>query len=66
MKKKIVYILLIILLIGLLFISFKIISGKYDKQDALILSFKEIVPLKLKNSLRNYVYEFRKNLNKNL
>ena len=65
MKKKIVYTLLIILLIGLLFISFKIISGKYDKQDALILSFKEIVPVKLKNSLRNYVYEFRKNLDKN-
>lgn len=65
MKKKIVYTLLIILLIGLLFISFKIISGKYDKQDALILSFKEIVPIKLKNSLKNYVYELRKNLNKN-
>ena len=65
MKKKFVYTLLIILLIGLLFISFKIISGKYDKQNAFILSFKEIVPVKLKNNLRNYVYEFRKNLDKN-
>ena len=65
MKKNFVYTLLIILLVGLLFISFKIISGKYDKQNTIILFFKEIVPVKLMNYLRNYVYELRKNLNKN-
>ena len=65
MKKNFVYTLLIFLLIGLLFISFKIISGKYDKQNTIILFFKEIVPVKLMNYLRNYVYELRKNLNKN-
>jgi len=65
MKKFFVYTLLIFLLIGLLFISFKIISGKYDKQNTIILFFKEKFPVKLKNYLRNYVYELRKNLNKN-
>ena len=65
MKKNFVYTLLIFLLIGLLFISFKIISGKYDKQNTIILFFKEKFPVKLKNYLRNYVYELRKNLNKN-
>ena len=65
MKKKIVYTFLITLILGLLFISFKIISGKYDKQNAIILFFKEIVPVKLKNNLRNYVYEFRTSLDKN-
>ena len=65
MKKNFVYTLLIILLVGLLFISFKIISGKYDKQNTIILFFKEKFPVKLKNYLRNYVYELRKNLNKN-
>ena len=64
MKKKIVYTFLITLILGLLFISFKIISGKYDKQNAIILFFKEIVPVKLKNNLRNYVYEFRTSLDK--
>ena len=64
MKKKIVYTFLITLILGLLLISFKIISGKYDKQNAIILFFKEIVPVKLKNNLRNYVYEFRTSLDK--
>ena len=64
MKKKIAYTFLLILIFGFLFISFKIVSGKYDKQNTIILFFKDMIPEKLKSNLRNYVYEFRGSLDK--
>ena len=64
MKKKIAYTFLLILIFGFLFISFKIVSGKYDKQNTIILFFKDMIPEKLKSNLRNYVYKFRGSLDK--
>ena len=64
MKKKIAYTFLLTLIFGFLFISFKIVSGKYDKQNTIILFFKDMIPQKLKSNLRNYVYEFRGSLDK--
>lgn len=64
MKKKIAYSFLLILIFGFLFISLKIVSGKYDKQNAIILFFKDMIPEKLKSNLKNYVYEFRGLLDK--
>ena len=57
--KKIIYTFALILLIGTIFFSYKVISGKYDKQNSFILKIKEIVPIKLKNNLKNYIYNFR-------
>ena len=60
--KKIIYTFVLISLIGTIFFSYKVISGKYDKQNSFILKIKEIVPIKLKNNLKNYIYNFRATL----
>ena len=61
--KKIIYFVIILLFLTTSFLSYRIISGEYDKQDNLILKIKDIVPTKLQNKLRNYVYDLRKKLN---
>ena len=62
--RKIIYFVIILLFLATSFLSYRIISGEYDKQDILILKIKDIVPTKLQNKLRNYVYDLRKKLNK--
>jgi hypothetical protein len=64
MKKNSIYTFVLILLIGIFFFSYKVISGKYDRQNTLILKIKEVVPNKLKNNLRQYIYRFRSSLAK--
>ena len=59
--RKIIFFVIIILFLTTSFLSYRIISGEYDKQDTLILKIKDIVPTKLQNKLRNYVYDLRKN-----
>ena len=61
--RKIIFFVIIILFLTTSFLSYRIISGEYDKQDTLILKIKDIVPTKLQNKLRNYVYDLRKKLN---
>ena len=61
--KKIIYFVITLLFLTTSFLSYRIISGQYDKQDTLILKIKDIVPKKLQNKLRNYVYDLRKKLN---
>ena len=60
--KKFIYIFFGLLSI-FIFFSYIIISDKYDKQNLFILKIKEIVPTKVKNKLRNVIYESRANLN---
>jgi hypothetical protein len=64
LMKNFFYILILFVLLGILYISYKIISDQYDKQNFLILSIKEIIPNKVKNNFRNSVYELRAKLNK--
>ena len=61
--KKFLYIFLSLIVIVSVFFSYTIISDKYDKQNLFILKIKEIVPLKLKNKLKNIIYESRAILN---
>ena len=61
--KKFLYIFLSSIIIVSVFFSYIIISDKYDKQNLFILKIKEIVPLKLKNKLKNTIYETRAILN---
>ena len=61
--KKFLYIFLSLIVIFSVFFSYTIISDKYDKQNLFILKIKEIVPLKLKNKLKNIIYESRAILN---
>ena len=61
--KKFLYFFLSLIVIVSVFFSYIIISDKYDKQNLFILKIKEIVPLKLKNKLKNIVYESRAILN---
>ena len=58
--KKFLYIFLSLIVIVSFIISYTIISDKYDKQNLFILKIKEIVPLKLKNKLKNIIYEVEK------
>ncbi|WP_440917061.1 PQQ-dependent sugar dehydrogenase [Candidatus Pelagibacter sp.] len=60
MIKKIVYFFSLVIFVSVIFFSFKIISGKYDKQNELILKIKEAIPKKLENHLRNLVYDLRR------
>ncbi len=62
--KKIIYTFFILFLISTVYFSYKIVSDQYDKQNLFILKIKEIVPTKLKNNLRNYIYDFRASINK--
>ena len=62
MIKKIVYFFSLVIFVSVIFFSFKIISGKYDKQNELILKIKEAIPKKLENRLRNLVYDLRRYL----
>ena len=61
--KKFLYIFLSSIIIVSVFFSYIIISDKYDKQNLFILKIKEVVPLKLKNKLKNTIYEIRASLN---
>jgi len=61
--KKFLYVFLSLIVIVSVFFSYVIISDKYDKQNLFILKIKEIVPLKLKNKLKNIIYESRAILN---
>jgi len=61
--KKFLYIFLSSMIIVSVVFSYIIISDKYDKQNLFILKIKEIVPLKLKNKLKNTIYETRAILN---
>ena len=61
--KKFLYFFLSLIVIVSVFFSYLIISDKYDKQNLFILKIKEIVPLKLKNKLKNIIYESRAILN---
>ena len=61
--KKFLYFFLSLIVIVSVFFSYVIISDKYDKQNLFILKIKEIVPLKLKNKLKNIIYESRAILN---
>ena len=61
--KKFLFIFLSLIVIVSVFFSYTIISDKYDKQNLFILKIKEIVPLKLKNKLKNIIYESRAILN---
>ena len=55
MKKKIIYIFLI--LVSILFVSFWIIvSGGYDKQNKTILFLKEIIPISLAKKVRDSIF----------
>ena len=63
--KKFLYIFILFLLIIISHISYKIISDQYDKQNLFILKIKELVPNKVKNNLKNSIYELRVILNKN-
>ena len=62
--KKFLYSLILFILISVSYFSYKIISDQYDKQNSFILKIKEIVPNKIKNNLRNSIYELRAFLNK--
>ena len=62
--KKTIYIFLILILFATTFFTYKIVSGKYDKQDQFILILKEIFPTELKNKLRGTIYNLRANINK--
>ena len=42
--RKIIFFVIIILFLTTSFLSYRIISGEYDKQDTLILKIKDIVP----------------------
>ena len=61
--KKFLYIFLSSMIIVSVVFSYIIISDKYDKQNLFILKIKEIVPLELKNKLKNTIYETRAILN---
>ena len=61
--KKVLYIFFGILFFVSIAFSYLIISDKYDKQNKLILIIKEIVPVGLKNKLRNTIYKSRASLN---
>ena len=62
--KKFLYTSILFILVSISYFSYKIISDQYDKQNSFILKIKEIVPNKIKNNLRNPVYELRAFLNK--
>ena len=62
MIKKIIYFFSLVFFISIIFFSFQIISGKYDKQNEFILKIKEAIPKKLENRLRNLVYDLRRYL----
>ena len=62
MIKKIIYFFSLVIFISIIFFSFQIISGKYDKQNEFILKIKEAIPKKLENRLRNLVYDLRRYL----
>ena len=61
--RKILYTLILLIFFSTSYFSYKIISDQYDKQNSFILKIKELVPNKLKNDLRNYVYDIRAFLN---
>ena len=61
--KKFLYIFFGILFFVSFAFSYLIISDKYDKQNKLVLIIKEIVPVGLKNKLRNTIYKSRASLN---
>ena len=47
-----------------IFFAYKIISGKYDKQNYIILKIKEVVPTEIKNKFRGAIYDLRFYINK--
>ena len=59
MMKKIIYFVGLVIFILTLTFSYKIISGKYDKQNEFILKIKETIPKEFKAYLRNLIYDFR-------
>lgn len=63
--KKSIYIFLVLVVLITTFFTYKIVSGNYDKQNLFIIKFKEIIPVKLKNKLKDTVYNLRENINKN-
>ena len=62
--RKILYTLILLIFFSTSYFSYKIISDQYDKQNSFFLKIKELVPNKLKNSLKSYVYDTRAFLNK--
>ena len=65
MMKKIIYFVGLVIFILTLTFSYKIISGKYDKQNEFILKIKETIPREFKASLRNLIYDLRYSLIQN-
>ena len=57
--KKIIYFVVLAIFIVTLTFSYKIISGKYDKQNEFILKIKETIPKEFKVYLRNLIYDLR-------
>jgi hypothetical protein len=51
-------------MIPVIFLSYKIISGKYDKQNLVILKIKEVTPIEIKNKLKSTMYILRSYINK--
>lgn len=61
--KKFLYIFATSLIVMVVFLSYQIISGQYDKQNVFIIKMKEIVPKSFKNNIKNLTYELRRILN---
>ena len=57
--KKFLYILATSLIVMVVFLSYQIISGQYDKQNVFIIKMKEIVPKSFKNNIKNLTYELK-------